>query len=247
MNSFLLAIQFLTIIPVRTKEAMEKSQLSQSIIYFPLVGLLLGVILAGLNLFLSYLLFYPLLINVILVIALIILTGGLHLDGLADTIDAFSSRKDKETLLEIMRDPHIATMGTLSLISIILLKVTILSSLDSNTKNIALIFMCVLSRWSLLLPLYLFTYARKAGKAEGFFAGLTFGKFILTTLVTLIFVSLIWNWKGLSVFTSALIFSYIFNRHIDKRINGVTGDILGATLELNEALILMTCLIITRI
>lgn len=247
MNNFLLAIRFLTSIPLKAEDKVEEAQLSQAIIYFPLVGLLLGVILAGLNLMFASFAFNPLLISVILVITLAVLTGALHLDGLADTFDSLCSSRDKETMLKIMRDPHIGTMGVLSLISVVLLKVAFISSWDTNAKNIVLIFMCVLSRYSLILPVYLFTYARKDGKAKGFFGNLSFGKLLLLTLAVLLFASLIWGWKGLFVFTLVLVFTYFFNRYVNKRIGGVTGDTLGASLELNEVLILFACLLVYRI
>lgn len=247
MNSFLLAIQFLTSIPIRTKTAIEESELSKAIVYFPAVGLLLGLVLVVMNLILSYFVAYPLLINSMLVISLIILTGALHLDGLADTTDALASGKGKEGILEIMRDPHIGTMGVLSLISVIILKIAILSSLSPNAKDVALIFMCVLSRWSLILPLYLFKYARSQGKAKGFFGALSARDLVFSSLAVLLLVSFIWNWKGLLVFTSSLISAYFFNGYVNKRAGGITGDTLGASLELNEVFVLFFCLIAAKI
>lgn len=246
MGSFLSAIKFLTIIPIRTKPETE-AQLAQAAAYFPLTGLFLGIILVGLNLFFTRLLFEPLLINAILVVALMLLTGGLHLDGLADTFDALSSGKDRQRLLEIMREPHIGTMGVLSLICAIILKIAILSSLNLGAKNITLIFMCVLSRWSLILPLYLFNYARLSGKAKCFFGALSLPRFITASLITLLFVVLVWGWKGLSAFTIALAVSYFFNAFMNKKIGGISGDILGATVELNEVSILLLCLLICRV
>lgn len=245
MNSFLLALQFLTIIPIRVKEEAEE-KLSCTLVYFPVVGLLLGLILSGLNFILTQLSFYPLLINTILVVALIILTGALHLDGLADTLDALASGKDRQGMLEIMRDPHIGTMGALGLVSVVLLKIAILSSLDNNIKNMALIFMCVLSRWSLIAAIYLFPYARNEGKAKAFFGNLNLKELIFPTAFTLFFVCLIWRWRGLLVFAVALIFMYISNRYAAKRIGGITGDVLGATLELNEVFILAASMLMFK-
>lgn len=244
MGPFLLALQFLTIIPMPNKLGNYNARV---VLYFSLVGLVLGIILVGLNLLLSKLLLESFLINTLLVITLAVLTGGLHLDGLADTTDAFSSGKDKQGLLEIMREPHIGTMGVLALISVIMLKVGILSSLNLWTKNIALILMCVLSRWSLTLPLYLFSYARNEGKAKVFFGALSFPGFIAASIVTLLFAVLIWNWKGLTVFTAASIFSYFFGTYSNRKIGGITGDILGATVELNEVFILLVCLLIYKV
>lgn len=245
MNSFLYAIQFLTTIPIKIKETAGEKH-STAAVYFPLVGILLGLILVMLNLFLSYFISNPLVISVSVVISLIILTGGLHLDGLADTFDAFFSGKDRETLLEIMLQPHIGVMGALSLMSVILLKVSVLFALGPKVKNTALILMCVLSRWSLLLPLYLFPYARREGKAKEFFGALNFNEFVFITLLTLLFTVLIWNWKGLFIFTAVSVFTFCFGRFANKKIGGITGDILGATLEIGEAIILLFCLWLGR-
>lgn len=242
MNSLLLAIQFLTIIPVRTKDTA-----SYALIYFPVVGMLLGAILAGLNLVFIYLSFNPFLTNTILVIVLAILTGALHLDGLSDTFDAFFSGKDRQGMLEIMRDPRIGTMGVLALISVILLKIAMLFSFSGSAKNTALISMCVLSRWSLIPAIYLFPYARNEGKAKEFFNNLGLKEIILSTALALSFICLILGWRGFLLFVVALFLAYFFNSYANKKIGGITGDILGATLELNEAFILMACLLAFRI
>lgn len=239
MNNLLLAIQFFTIIPVNPRFREKGKRLSDSVIYFPLVGLLLGVILAALNFILSYIFLSQVLINVILVVALIILTGGLHLDGLADTFDALLSIKDKEEFLEIMRDPRIGTMGVLSLISVLLLKVVLLCALNPIDKNLALILMCTLSRWSLVLPIYSFPYARSEGKAKDFFAQFSFTTFIVSAAGVLMFTILALSLKGIFVFTAMLLFTFIFNRFMNRKIGGITGDILGATLEINEVIILL--------
>ena len=140
MKSLWLAIQFLTTIPINIKYKDEK-ELPHALIFFPFVGLLLGLILAGINHLLFILNFNDLLSNVILIISLILLTGGIHLDGLADTFDALASRKNKEEMLEIMRDSHIGVMGVLSIVSILLLKISVLSSLSPSLKIISLILM----------------------------------------------------------------------------------------------------------
>lgn len=245
MNKFLLALRFLTTIPLRSNQTVKEEQLFGSVIYFPFVGLLLGIILSVVNFILTFFQFNPLLTNVILVITLIGLTGALHLDGLADTFDALYSGKDKESMLRIMRDSHIGTMGVLSLISVVLLKVAILSSLTLASKNAVLISVCVLSRWSLILPIYLFSYAREEGKAKGFFGSFSLTKLLLSALAVLLFISLIWNWKGLFVFIPVLIFTYFFSSKVNRRIGGITGDSLGASLELNEVLIFFACLAVS--
>jgi len=245
MSSFLLAIQFLTIIPFKIKHINEKD-MSKSMIYFPLIGLLLGLILAVTFNFFSFLQFKDLFINIILVILLIVLTGGIHLDGLADTTDAILSRKNKEEMLKIMRDSHIGVMGVLSLISIILLKISFLSSISTPLKTISLILMCVLSRWALVFTMFLFPYARQKGKAKIFIQGMNFKIFILATIIALICVAIIWKIKGLIILGIIAICAYIIGKFINHKIGGITGDTLGAINELTEVIVLFSICILER-
>ncbi len=246
MKNFLLAIQFLTIIPVKTRHFNEKD-LAKAIIYFPLVGLLLGLILIGANNILSFLDFGQWAIDIILVILLIILTRGLHLDGLADTSDALLSIKTKSEMLEIMRDSHIGTMGVLSIASVILFKIAFLSSINTQWTAPSLLLMCVLSRWSMVMSMFLFPYARQEGKAGTFIHGINLKVFILSTLITLSCAVLIWNLIGISLMLIATANTYLFGIFTKKKIGGITGDTIGATNELTETVILFAICIIGRL
>jgi len=246
MRGFLLALQFLTIIPIGTRLSIDRNKLHQAVAYFPLVGFLLGLILVGVNNLLVFIQLEQFLINTILVILLIILTGGLHLDGLADTFDAFLSRKSKSEMLKIMRDSHIGTMGVLSLVSIILIKLSLLCSLSLAVKNVSLILMCLLSRYSLVLSMFSFPYAREQGKAKTFIEGMNFKIFSLATIITLFCVIILWQLKGLLPFILVVIFVFLTGRFITKKIGGITGDILGAINELVEIFVLLNILILTR-
>lgn len=239
MKNFFLALQFLTIIPVKIKH-IDESRISRSVIYFPLVGLLLGLILTGANNFLYFLNLEHLFINVILIVFLIFLTGGMHLDGLADTIDAFSSRKNKEEMLRIMRDSSIGVMGVLSLISIVLLKIALLSSISVSLKMSALLLMCILSRWSLVLSMFLFPYAREKGKAKMLIQGTDLRAFGLSTIITLVCVIIVWRAEGLLIMAIVAIVAYVFGKFTSSKIGGITGDTLGATNELIETITLFT-------
>lgn len=239
IRNFLFALQFLTIIPVKISH-IEKTKLSNSLIFFPLVGLLLGLILAGVNSILPILSFGQFPINVILIILLIVLTGGIHLDGLADTVDALLSRKDKEEMLRIMRDSHIGAMGVLSLVCIIILKIALLSSVSMPLKTITLLLMCTLSRWALVLPMFLFPYARNEGKAKVFIQGINLKILFSTTIITLSIVVLVWQLKGLLIFGLTAMSSYIIGRFINNKIGGITGDALGTMNELIELIVLFS-------
>jgi len=239
MVVFLLALQFLTILPLKIKEASEKN-MADSMMYFPAVGLFLGLMLSGLNKLLLTLNFPALTINIILVIALIIITGGIHLDGLSDTTDAFSSGKPKEEMLAIMRDSHIGVMGTLSLISIILLKICLLSSLSAPLKTTGLLLACVLSRWSAVLSMFLFPYARRDGKAKVFMQNMNSKIFFLSTIVTVICAFAIWRLEGLVALLIIAGCVYLSGNLFSRKIGGITGDTLGATIELTEVITLFS-------
>lgn len=245
MKIFLLALQFLTIIPVKVKQVDEK-RIAGSVVYFPLVGLLLGLILTGADRFLYFLGFEQFFINIVLVVSLIVLTGGIHLDGLADTTDAFLSRKNKEEMLRIMRDSRIGAMGVLSLISIILLKVALLSSLNVSLKTTSLLLMCILSRWALVLSMFLFPYARQEGKAKSFIQGADLRVFIFSTIFTLSCVIALCKTQGLLLMLIMAAASYIIVRLISNKIGGITGDTLGATNELIETVVLFGICILER-
>jgi adenosylcobinamide-GDP ribazoletransferase len=239
MSSLLLALQFLTVLPLKVKHFNEK-RIAWALVFFPVIGLFLGLMLVVLNMFLTASGILPAVVNIILVIALIIFTGGMHMDGLSDTADAFLSGKSREEMLKIMRDPHIGVMGVLSLIGSILLKIGLLSSISAITKPAALILMCMLSRWAVVMVMYLFPYARQEGKAKLFMQGLNLKILIASLIVVLVFLFSIWGLKGWLVLLIISGCAYLINLAIAKKIGGVTGDTLGATIEIMEVVILLT-------
>jgi len=245
MRGFLLALQFLTIIPVRIKH-VDAKKISASIIWFSFVGLLLGFILSATADLWHYLKFPALATDILTVVLLVFLTGGMHLDGLSDTFDAIFSGKNKEEMLKIMRDSHAGVIGVLAVVSIILLKIAFLYSISIPLKAPALIIMCVLSRWSMVFSMFLFPYARENGKAKPYIEGMDLKTLILSTFVTLIFISAIFKTKGLLVFLLVIICAYLTGKSFNRKIGGITGDTLGATNEIIETLTLFFVCIIER-
>jgi adenosylcobinamide-GDP ribazoletransferase len=206
--------------------------------YFPFVGLALGALLCGAYLLLSLLNLPALAVTIILVVALIAVTGGMHLDGLSDTADAFLSGKPKERMLEIMRDPHAGAMGVLAIVSIILLKVALLYSFSFPLAFNALLLICILSRWSMVFSVFLSPYARQEGKARVFISGMSVKIFLISTLAAVILSFLAWGIKGLLVLLIIAGVTYLSNRSVTRKIGGITGDIIGALSEINEVVVL---------
>ncbi|MFH1868719.1 MAG: adenosylcobinamide-GDP ribazoletransferase [Candidatus Omnitrophota bacterium] len=243
IRGFILALQFLTIIPF-SKRKDSPAAFATGMIFFPIAGLILGAImLFAYNLFLQIGI-GPFLSSALLVILLIILTGGLHLDGLGDTVDALYGGVDKADRLRIMREPHIGTMGTLSIVSIVCLKIALLYELSAHGIGSMLLFMGMLSRYGLALAIFLFPYARKEGKAKLFFYGASKKIFFPTAVITLICSMLILGLKGLVLFVLLCGFVWIAGRIISKKIGGLTGDNLGAICEISEVFILLVYLMI---
>ncbi|MDD5408710.1 MAG: adenosylcobinamide-GDP ribazoletransferase [Candidatus Omnitrophica bacterium] len=243
--SFFLALQFLTIIPIRLKEAKEQ-RMAASLVFYPVVGLLLGLFLSGVNVSVSFLNFSSLTRNVITVVVLIIITGGLHLDGLSDTADAFLSGKPREKMLEIMRDSRTGVMGVLSLISVILLKIALLFSINISLQPIALMLMCSLSRWSAVAAMFFFPYARQDGKAGVFIKGMNLKIFILSSVAVVLCASIAWQVRGLIILLIVTGFSCLAGKFSTKKIGGITGDTLGAGIELTEIITLLSVFILGK-
>ncbi|MDD2751588.1 MAG: adenosylcobinamide-GDP ribazoletransferase [Candidatus Omnitrophica bacterium] len=246
MTAFLVAVQFLTILPVKLEEISQKN-FSRSMIYFPVVGLLLGSILFALNSLFYFLDFSRISIDIILVVSLIVLGGGMHLDGLSDSFDALLSGKKREEMLEIMRDSHAGAMGVISMISIILLKVSLLCSLPADLKARALILFCVFSRWAMVGAIFLFPYARKEGKGRVFFDNINDRVMIVASLIALAAAGLLWKINGLIVLALVAVFVYFLGRLMSKKLGGLTGDTLGAINEITEVFALLIIVILGRI
>jgi len=238
MRGFLLALQFLTVIPAATKMRPEKKDFSRALVFFPFIGLLLGLILAGFNSVLAYFFGQQLLINTAVVILFVLLTGGLHYDGLADTFDALGSGKDKAEMLRIMREPSIGTMGVLSVLSVFALQIGLLQSLEPSFKNSALVLMCVVSRYSLVLSMALFSYARQEGKASGFMEAVSMPAVIAATVAGSALAFLFMKELGLFVFTLTALLTFLWGSFITRRIGGITGDTMGAASTLAEVFVL---------
>ncbi|MDD5439774.1 MAG: adenosylcobinamide-GDP ribazoletransferase [Candidatus Omnitrophica bacterium] len=245
IKSFIAALRFLTIVPLSRFRTDEKD-LARSTVYFPLVGLFLGLALFGAYTIFVFLRFDHVLIGILLALALTVLTGGLHLDGLADTCDAFGSGKSKDEMLRIMRDPHIGAMGAIGLIADLALKASLLSMIGRADKCGALIAMCVISRWNLASSLCLFPYARPDGKAKIFKNGTGKKMLFPATLMALLCIGIVRPVENLCAFGIAAGAVYLINKASTRKIGGITGDTLGLANELAEIVTLGTLYIMER-
>lgn len=239
MKQFLIALQFLTILPVKVKQIEDKDY-GKALFYFPFVGIIIGVLLSLFLLFSNAL--PKALISSFILLSSIILTGAIHLDGLADTLDGFYGGRTKEDILNIMRDKRIGAIGAIGLFSVLIFKYSLIVSIPYNLLWRFLIISLVFSRWMQSIACSFFNYAREEGKAKNF---ITFSNkkdcYLSGVFVLLIFVLLV-KFKGILIFLLSLFLSLIFMYYINKKINGMSGDTIGAINEIAEISVLLFAL-----
>jgi adenosylcobinamide-GDP ribazoletransferase len=239
VKSLLEAIAFLTRIPLGRFAAVDETGVANSSGWFPLVGVLLGAIYTLAAALLKDHL--PLAVAAVLIVLLDALTtGALHFDGLADTADGFGGGATREDILRIMRDHAIGTYGGVALIVVIALKVTAYDALLQQTNWIpAFILTPALARWSALLLTAALPYARASASPAKSMGKrpLIGGTVLMAAALTAATSMRTWAAAAVVVAVTACFGSYC--RH---RIAGITGDTLGANVQLCESAALLTFL-----
>lgn len=168
MTPFFIALQFLTRLKIVNQTEWSVEDFGKSVVAFPYVGLIIGLILALLYGILSP--FIPLVpLMLIIVVAEFLITGGLHADGLMDTSDGLFSGRERERKLEIMKDSRIGSFGVVAFVFVTLLKWQLLTAIPTaEFIPMALIMMPLMSRWSLVLSIRSYPYAREQGMGAAF-------------------------------------------------------------------------------
>lgn len=237
MKNFILAIQFMTRIPININLDIKRDEFYQIVKFFPIVGLIIGLLE-----FCIYSILKIFLINTsievtafITVLSHIIITGGMHIDGFSDTADGVFSGRDKNRILEIMKDSRVGTFGVLAIIILILGKIIFIS----NIKNpLSILLAPIISRTMNIFLMYKRKYARQVeGMGDMFIGALDKVNFILALTLCIIIMFIIYGINSFLIFAICVGFTLIFRNYIENKIAGITGDILGACDELNEILI----------
>jgi len=242
MKRFLIALQFLTTLPFNIKGKIEEKDFGGSLIYFPIVGILIGLFLAGIA-YISVFLSTPVK-SVLILAGWIIITGGIHLDGFADTCDGFYGNRPKEDILIIMRDSRIGTMGAAGVVMLLLFKFAILSSICSEDLWKVLIIAVVFARWSQVLVCATSKYARGVGKAKYFIEYAKKSDMFIGALFVLILNWFLMGTKGVILFAFSVATIFLFIQYVKRKIGGMTGDTIGATNEIAEVSALFFSLIL---
>ena len=241
VKRFLIALQFLTILPVNIKSEIKKEDFGKSLLYFPIIGILIGLLLVITAFLFGSL---PNLVKAVFILIIsIIITGGIHLDGFADTCDGFYGTKSKKKMLEIMRDSRVGVMGVIGIVCLLLLKFVLIVNIPQNILWKSLIVMTVFGRWTQVLACYTSNYARRKGKAVHFIKYSTKKAFLIASCFTLASFLLLLQLKGVVLLIFSLIPIFLFMNYVKRKIGGMTGDTIGAINEIAEIVVLFFVLV----
>jgi adenosylcobinamide-GDP ribazoletransferase len=207
------------------------------------VGLVFGLILYITDRLLTLILPTQI-INVFLVLLWVTLSGGLHLDGLADTADGLFGSREKNESLTIMRDSRIGVFGVIAVVSLILLKISLLGFLSGSIREASLLVAPALGRWTVPLIALLFSSAREEGLGKILSGSVGIFELALASASAVLVAVLFLKFKSLLVLVGAVFFAIVFGLLITRRIGGMTGDTFGASIELTEVWVLLMLLIL---
>jgi adenosylcobinamide-GDP ribazoletransferase len=235
------AVQFLLISPAFIRRPFTPAELGAAVGFYPLVGLILGGLLVGLD-WLSGWLFPPLLRSAIVLTGWVLLTGALHLDGFLDACDGLLGGFTPDRRLEIMRDERVGAYALSGGILLLLIQLSALSALD-GARLAALFLAPVLGRWGIALALIAFPYTRASGLGRQIKDNARWLQAALATaFAVIVILSAAWlynPWAIVAALIAALITWLAVTRFTIKRIPGLTGDIYGATNLLIETAVLL--------
>lgn len=235
LSPFFSAVRFLTILPVPERWCGDLDSFKKSADWYPLVGLLIGLLAGIFDLLLCWLLPLPV-ASAILLTAMIVVTGALHMDGMADSADAFFSSRGRERMLEIMKDSCAGPMGVAALILLLLSKWTLLVALPEAYRFQVIVLMPVCGRCAIAFLITWLPYARPEGGTAAFTKDSAGTLRLLIAWLALILVPvLLLGWgAGLWTIVVSVGLLWVIKGYYMRKIGGYTGDTLGAASELLE-------------
>ena len=250
MNEFFIGLQFLTRISIVKQTIWTEESFGKSVKYFPAVGAVLGICYAVPLFILVYLTDgkFSIFTGAAGFFLTVILTGGIHCDGLMDTADGIFSGREREKMLEIMKDSRAGAFGVVALVTVAALEISALAELAKNFSM--LLFFAVYSapiigRLAMVFVISNFPYARPEGLGKAFSKYAT-PKTFFTALIETIFLLMPIIFLSVKIFATsiialvaAIIFALYFGKYVTEKLGGLTGDIYGAVEFLAEVLVMI--------
>ena len=237
MHSFLIGLQFLTRIRLVCQTEWTAEDFGRSTRFFPLVGLVLGLCYALAAYVLLYTIGAHTLTSVLLMLLPLILTGGLHADGLMDTADGVFSGRERERKLEIMKDSRVGSFGVVTIAAMMFIQYALLADMFPLLLIPALFVMPIIGRFAMVICISCYPYARKDGLGK-IFADMADRRTLLIAAVSTVLLVLPFGMGAWLALVAGILFALLFCRFITGQLGGVTGDVYGATTVLTETVVL---------
>lgn len=261
MKKVLLAFQLLTIIPIKTTTTINETDIAKSSSAFIIVGLFQGILLIATD-YISGIAFHPDLVRGIILLVLVLSNGGLHLDGLADTLDAIAAKSkgnigvDRQKRLSIMKDSSIGPIGVIAIVFALAIKYLSLKNLShfsTFTYYSSLLLMPILSKWAMVVSMFYGKASREDGLGRIFINRIGLKEIAISTMILSILLILLQAFFSRYIpdrqyaFYIILLFTiYLSCRWwislFNKRFGGLNGDTLGAIGEITEVIFLLMVL-----
>lgn len=252
MTAFFFALSFLTRLPIMIKIQYNDRLPSRAMNFYPVVGAIIGLILILLDYLFSLSLPFSIR-NILLLVFLIYLTGGLHLDGFIDTIDGIFSCREKEKILNIMHDSLIGSFGAVAIILLLILKYNLFMELTDDFRTPIFLLMPAISRFMAVVAAHNYPLAVSSKFAKEIKSYLTYKEAITAGIYLLIYFIVILHVFSFPIYITIIIFVFtylvisIFLNYVVKLIDGLTGDVYGAVIEISEILVLLSFLAANRL
>lgn len=245
MRDFITCLEFLTRIRFSNRTDWRDDDFSRSVPYFPIVGLVIGAFLGAVNYGLVYFDTPVFMRAVLLILAEIVIIGGLMYDGFMDTSDGVFSARNRERMLEIMKDSHVGSNAVIALVCLVLLKIAAYTSIDGIKLSYALLAMSVATRTFMVNYIVNFKYARKTGIGHMFtqyskpvYSYIAFG----VCLIILSLCGMPYLYTGIIAFLISLFLA----RFLSGQLGGLTGDTYGFLTECGNVVYLITAVYLLR-
>lgn len=241
-SGFLVLLSFFTQIPIGKKIEYNEDNLKKALSLYSLMGAVIGIILFIIA-YISNLVFADYVKGIVLTIGYLIVTGGIHLDGSADTADGLFSGRTGNRIFEIMSDSHIGAFGVLCLIIIVLSQSILFSNIDTFT----IFLMPIVGRTSVIISSFDKKYAKKTkGMGTVFIEGITTEVFLINLLILAICCIILPNRLVVLISSFITLFiAYLISNWIENKIGGMTGDTCGFITEISQ-LIFMVIVLFTK-
>ena len=244
--SFFAALKFLTIIPLPWRREFSLDESGRSTGYFPVVGIIIGLILVALHWLLGLLLPPPV-VNVLLIVCLVMITGALHLDGFIDTCDGIGGRGTAEARRQVMRDSRTGSFGVVGACLLLLVKYVSLNSVPDTLLRTTMVLMPVVSRWAMVYAIFAYPYARPSGIGRMFKEETNWWRLVIATIITLVVAAVLAWPAGLAVVLGIWVTVIAMAAYLRQKFSGLTGDAYGAVNEVAEVCVLILVCMLARL